>query len=145
MQQHQPDVALANEDTCMVERLREILLEHQSLKAATHDVSSLDTQHIIQLALVLIKKTQTRAAAEKSLTLENTLGILLIESEKISSGFTHLGQHNLNTPNLTLVFQAEFPDNFHLTVQALLLEGTPRSLRGLGVCHSNQSVSTISK
>jgi hypothetical protein len=118
----------------MMQRLGQILLEDQCLKTAAHNIRSLDTQHIIELTLVLIEKTKACAAAEKSLSLEDSLRVFLIEGEQISGGFTHLGQNHLNAPNLTLVLQAELADNLHLIIETLLLERTTRSLRSLGIC-----------
>ncbi len=133
-------MALANQNTSMMQRLGQVLLEHKSLKAPAHNIRSLDTQHIIELTLVLIQQTKAGTAAEESLTLEDSLRVLLVESEKVSGGFTHLSQNHLNTPNLTLVLEAELADNLHLTVETLLLERTTRSLRGLGVCRQCMSL-----
>jgi len=126
-----PDVTLTDEHTGVMQRLSKILLEHERLETTAHNVSSLNTEHVIQLTLVFVQQSQTRAAAEQSLALENALRVFLIKGQKLSGGLTHLCQHHLNTPNLALVLQAKFSDNFHLIVQTFLLERTPRSFRGL--------------
>jgi hypothetical protein len=127
-------VALADQNTCVVKGLGKALLEDQSLKAASHEIRNLDTENVIQLALVLVKKTQAHAAPEKRRTLENALRVLLVEGKKLTSVLTHLSEKELDTPNLALVLQAELSDNLHLIVETLLLERPTRGLRCLGVC-----------
>jgi hypothetical protein len=136
-------VALADQDTCVVKGFRKALLEDQGLQAAGHKIRNLDTKNVIQLALVLIQKSQTHAAPKKSRTLEDTLRALLIKSEELTSVLPHLSEQKLDTPNLALVLQAELSDNLHLTVETLLLERPTRGLRCLGVC-SRKGIRSVS-
>jgi len=127
-------VALADEHTGVVKGLGEVLLEHKGLQPSRHDVTDLNGKHVIQLALVLLEETQTHTTAEERVTLEDTLRVLLIESEKHTGVRTHLSEEEGHTPNLTLVLKTKLADNLHLIVEALLLERTPRRLRGLRIC-----------
>ena len=117
----------------MVKGLGKVLLEHEGLQPSRHDVANLDGKHVIQLALVLLKETQAHTPAEERVTLEDALRVLLIESEKHTSVGTHLSQEKGYTTDLTLVLEAELTDNLHLIIEALLLERTPRRLRGLRI------------
>jgi len=127
-------VALADEHTGVVKGLGEVLLEHKGLQPSRHDVTDLNGKHVIQLALVLLEETQTHTTAEERVTLEDTLRVLLIESEKHTGVRTHLSEEEGHTPNLTFVLKTKLADNLHLIVEALLLERTPRRLRGLRIC-----------
>lgn len=133
-------MALTDEDTGMVKGLRKVLLENKSLQPSGHNVTNLHGKHVIQLALVLLKETEAHTPAEERITLEDALRVLLIKGEQHTSVSTHLGEEERNTPHLTLVLETELADNLHLIVEALLLERTPRRLRGLGVCcmHTNK-------
>lgn len=128
-----PDVSLADEYTSMVKGLGKVLLEDKSLEATGHDVRHFDGENVIQLFLVLLQETEANASSEESLSFEDTLGVLLVKSEQLTSVGTHLGEEELNAPNLTLVLEAELTNDFHLIVKTLLLEGTPWSLRSLRI------------
>ena len=65
------------------------------------------------------------------LTLEETLRVLLVQSQQFSGSFTDLGQGELDPPYLTLVSQTILSDEFQLLVQTLLLKGTSGSCVGL--------------
>jgi hypothetical protein len=99
-----PDMAVADQNTSVMQRDRQVSLVHESLKAPAHNIRSLDAQHIIEFTLpLLIQKAKAGTTAEESLALEDSLRVLLLKSKKISGGFTHLSQNHLNTPNFTLV------------------------------------------
>ena len=51
---------------------------------------------------------------EQGISLEQPLGVLLFESEQLSSGLSHLGERVLYAPHLTLVLQTELADQFQL-------------------------------
>lgn len=131
---HIPDVALADQNTRVVKGLGQRLLEDEGLQAAGEKVRNLDSENVIELTLVLIEKPQASAPPQESGTLEDALGILLVKGEKLTSVLPHLGEEELHAPHLTLVLEAELADKLHLIVEALLLERTPRGLRGLRVC-----------
>ncbi len=77
-----PDVALADEHTSVVDRLGETELVDAGLETALQEVLNLKGQDVIELHAGLVKDTDTYETANESITLEETLGVLLVESEK---------------------------------------------------------------
>ena len=71
---------------------------------------------------------------EQSATLEDALGVLLVEGEEHAGSVAELVQRELHAPELTLVAETILADDLELTVETLLLERTTRLLEGLGVC-----------
>ena len=79
-----PDVALADENTSVVDRLGETELVDASLKAALQEVLNLEGQDVIELHAGLVKDTDTDQTANESIALEETLGVLLVESKELT-------------------------------------------------------------
>lgn len=65
------------------------------------------------------------------LTLEKTLFILLIQSQQLTGSLTDFSQSVLDAPDLTLVAQTIFANDFQLLVQTSLLIRTTGSHIGL--------------
>ena len=59
-------------------------------------------------------KEKSYETTEQGISLEQPLGVLLFESEQLSSGLSHLGERVLYAPHLTLVLQTELADQFQL-------------------------------
>merc|ERR1711971_1022705 len=62
------DVLLADQDTCMMDRLGQALLEDNSLQAALQEIIGLQSQHVIELVLGLVQQTILVHAAHQSLS-----------------------------------------------------------------------------
>ena len=128
-----PDVSLTDVDTSLVNRLGESELEHESLETSLEDVGNTQTQHVIELVLVFRKNTIVVKTTQKSDTLEDSLGIVLVQSEKLTSGLSHLGNHKVDSPDLALVLETVLADELHLGIEALLLKRTSGGLESLTV------------
>ena len=76
-----PDVPLADQRPGVVVAPGDLQLEHLSLQTTFHELRDGQTQHVIQLALVLVQQTQTSHAAQEGLTLEDTRWVLDTRSE----------------------------------------------------------------
>merc|ERR1719197_1433426 len=72
------NVALANQNTCVVDRLRQTLLEHLGLQAALHKLRTRETKHKIELALRVQQQAVANHAAQESLAVEDTVLVLLV-------------------------------------------------------------------
>lgn len=79
-----PDVALADEDTGVVDGLGEAELVDASLEAALQEVLDLQGQHVIELHAGLVEHTDTHQTANEGIAFEETLGVLLVESEQLT-------------------------------------------------------------
>jgi hypothetical protein len=69
-------VSLADEDTGVVDGLGQSQLEDLCLQASVEEVLNLESEDVIKLHLVFLKDSVAHQAAEKSVTLEQALGVL---------------------------------------------------------------------
>lgn len=123
----------ADENTGVVNRAGEALLEDLSLEATLKHILDLQTKNVIELVLALIKDARAVEAAKESSTLEKALGILLVESKKLTSGVADLGQGELHTIDLALAAQTVLADEAEFLVKALLVALQTGSDVGLAV------------
>lgn len=100
-----PDVPLADEDTGVMDGLGQSALEDLGLKATLQEVLNLQGQHVIETHTGLIEHTDADETANEGVTLEETLGVLVIELEQLTSSTTNLGKDETNAPDLALVAQ----------------------------------------
>jgi hypothetical protein len=80
------DVALADQNTGVVDRLGKAELVDESLEAALQEILSLEGQDVIELHARLIEDTDADKAANEGIAFEETLGVLLVEGEKLTVG-----------------------------------------------------------
>jgi hypothetical protein len=78
------DVALLDEDTGVVDGLGEAELVHAGLETALQEILDLEGQDVIELHAGLIEHTDAHETANQSIALEQTLGVLLVESEELT-------------------------------------------------------------
>jgi len=78
-------------------------LEDLSLQSALQEILDLEGKHVIETHAGLIEHTDAHETADKGITLKETLGVLVIELEKLTSSTTNLGKGKGNAPNLALV------------------------------------------
>lgn len=79
-----PDVALLDQDTGVVDRLGETKLVDAGLQTALQEVLDLKGQDVIELHARLIEDTDTDETANQGVTLEETLGVLVVKSEQLT-------------------------------------------------------------
>jgi len=127
------DVALADQHTGVVDRLGKTELVNTGLKTTLKEILDLQGQDVIELHAVLVEHTDTNETTNEGVSFEETLGVLLVHGEKLTSGTSNLGEGELDTPHLTLVAQTIFADSLQLGVKTSGLEGPTRDLVGLGV------------
>lgn len=77
-----PDVALADEHTSVVDGLGETELVDAGLETALQEVLNLQGQDVIELHAGLVEHTDTDETANEGVTLEEALGVLLVERQE---------------------------------------------------------------
>ena len=98
-----PNVPLPDQNTSMVDTLSKPTLKHLSLKSSLQEILNLQSQYIIETHTTLIEHPDTDQSTDKSVTLEETLGVLVVELEKFTGGTTNFGKDKSDTPDFTLV------------------------------------------
>lgn len=78
------DVALADEDTGVVDSLGETKLEDASLKTTLQEIFDLESKHVIELHAGLIEDTDTNETTNEGIAFEETLGVLLVEGQELT-------------------------------------------------------------
>lgn len=127
-------MTLLDQDTGVVDGLGEAKLVHAGLETTLQEVLDFKGQDVIELHARLIEHTDADQTANQGVTLEQTLGVLLVESEQLTakpsipcpqvcdlflhipSSTTNLRQGKLDTPHLTLVAEAVLADNLQFRV-----------------------------
>ena len=94
---------LADEDTGVVDRLGEATLEDLGLETTLQEVFNLQGQHVIETHTRLVEHTDADETANQGVTLEKTLGVLVVKLEQLTGRTTDLGEDETNAPNLALV------------------------------------------
>ena len=87
----------------MVNTLGQAALENLCLQATLQEIFDLQGQHVIQSHPVLVEHTNSDETANQGVTLEKSLGILLVKLEEFTSGTSDLGENEGNSPQLPLV------------------------------------------
>ena len=92
----------------MVDGLRETALEDLSLETTLQEVLDLEGQHVIETHARLVQDTDADETANEGVTLEETLRVLGVELQELTSCTTNLGQGETDAPDLTLVAETVF-------------------------------------
>lgn len=80
------DVALADQDTGVVDGLGEAELVDAGLEATLEEILDLEGQDVIELHAGLVKDTDANETANESVTLEETLWVLLVQGQELTVG-----------------------------------------------------------
>lgn len=78
------DVTLLDEDTSVVDGLGEAELVDAGLETTLKEILNLKGKDVIELHAGLVEDTDAHKTANQGVTLEQTLGVLLIESEELT-------------------------------------------------------------
>ena len=81
-------MTLSDERTSVVNTLGEICLEHLRLQSALQEVLDFQSQHVIETHASLVEHTDTDEPTDEGVTLEKTLGVLVIELEQLTRSTT---------------------------------------------------------
>jgi hypothetical protein len=117
-----PNVSLADQNTSVVDRLGKSELEDDGLKTALKVVLGSERQDVVELGFGLLHDSVSVETAQQSSTLEESLGVLLVEREELTSSLSDLGELEVDPPYFSLVLEAELSTELQFSIQALLLE-----------------------
>merc|ERR1719340_361216 len=127
------DVPTVNEDTGVVDRVGKVALLDEGLESTLQELGRRQSEHIIELALVVLQETESHHSADEGLTFKESSGILLVHREQNTSSFSKLGERELRSPDLTLAAKTVSSDQFQLVDKLLSLERSSRILGCLTV------------
>lgn len=99
---------LPDQDTGVVDGLGQSALEHLSLQPALQEIFDFEGKHVIETHTALVEHTDAHETADKGVTLEETLGVFVIELEELTSSTTNFGEDKGNAPDLALVTETVF-------------------------------------
>ena len=77
-------MTLLDQDTGVVDGLGKTELVDASLETTLQEILNLQGQHVIELHAGLIEDTNTDQTANEGIAFEETLGVLLVEGEKLT-------------------------------------------------------------
>jgi len=121
------DVALEDQAAGLVDGAGHTVLEDDGLEAAFKNVGNSEGEDVIELVLGLFEEAEVVAAAENGVTFEDTARVGLGEGEEETSGTTHLGEDDVDAPDLTLAAEAVLADEAELTVETFAFVGAAGS------------------
>ena len=115
---------LADENTSVVNGLGQAALEDLSLEATLQEVLNLQGQHVIQTHAGLVEHTDANETTDEGVTLEKTLGVLVIELEQLTGRTTDLGQDETDAPDLALVAKTVLAGELNSNTHAYASSGS---------------------
>lgn len=101
-----PNVTLSDEHARMVDALGEIGLEHLGLQPALQEILDLQRQHVIEPHAGLVQHANADETTNEGISLEEPLGIFVIELEELTSSTTDFGEDKTDAPDFALVAEA---------------------------------------
>lgn len=78
------DVALLDEDTGVMDGLGEAEFVDTGLETTLQEILHLQRQHVIELHARLVEHTDSHQTPNQGIAFEQTLGVFLVESEKLT-------------------------------------------------------------
>jgi hypothetical protein len=101
-------VALTNQRAGVVDGLGQAALEDLGLQPALEEILDLEGEHVIEAHAGLVEHPDAHEPADEGVTLEKTLGVLVVELEELTRGTPDLGEDERDTPDFALVAEAVF-------------------------------------
>lgn len=120
------NVSLGDQHSGVVDRSSKTQLEHLSLQSSLQEVLDSQSQDVIELHLVLRQDTDSDQLSDQSVTLEQSLLVLVVSGQKVTGGSSDLGQLESNSVDLSLVLETVLTSELQLSIQ------TSRLVRVLG-------------
>ena len=109
------------------------VLRDSGLQSPLEEFIRGESQHVIELEFLSGEQTIAVHPPEEGGTFEKSPGVLLLEGEEFTGGFSELGESEVDSPDFSLVLEAILADELEFVVDAFLLVGTTGSLIGGGV------------
>ena len=108
----------------MVDRLGKAGLEDLGLEAALQEVLDLEGEHVIETHAVLVEHADADETANEGVTLEQALGVLVVELEQLTRRTTDLGQDETDAPDLALVAKTVLAGELNSNTHAYASSGS---------------------
>ena len=93
-------MTVTDHDTGVVDRLGEAKLEDLCLETTFEEVFGLKVKDKVKLHLVFLQDAVSDKPSKECVAFEQTLWVLLVESEQFSGSLSHLGEAVLDPPDL---------------------------------------------
>lgn len=84
-------MTLSDKSTSVVNTFSQTTLEHLSLQPSLQEILNLQGQHVIETHASFVEHTDPNETTDESVTLEQTLGVLVIELEEFTGSTTDFG------------------------------------------------------
>lgn len=127
------DVSLRDEHSGVVDGLGQTELEDLGLQSSLEEILGGKSQNVIELHSVLGKNTESNQSSDQSVTLEKSLGVLLVSGKQLSGSSSDLGQLETDSVDLSLVLETKLTVELELGIETSRLVGSVGGGGGLGV------------
>ena len=101
-------MSLPDQHTSMMDGFGQTTLENLGLQPSLQEIFDLEGQHVIETHAGLVQHTDAHETADEGVTLEETLGVLVVELEELTGCTSDFGEDEGDTPDLALVAEAVF-------------------------------------
>ncbi len=124
------DMTALDQGPGVVNRVGQLGLEDAGLQSSLQQLMVGHSQDVIETVLgFLVQQTELEHLSQQGSAFEESALVLGIESEEFSGSLSEAGQHQLDSPHFSLVFQAELTADLNFLIVAFLLEGSSGLLR----------------
>lgn len=111
------NVSLGDQHSGVVDRSGKTQLEHLGLQSSLQEVLWSQGQDVIQLHLVLWQDTDSHQSSDQSVTFEQSLLILVVSGQQVTSSSSDLRQLETNSVDLSLVLETVLTSQLQLSIQ----------------------------
>ena len=111
------NVSLGDQDSGVVDGSSQTQLEDLGLQSSFQEIFDSQSQDVIQLHLVFGQDTDSDQSSDQSVTFEQSLWVLFISGQKVTSSSSDLGQLETNSVDFSLVLQTVFTGQLQFSVQ----------------------------
>ncbi len=119
------DVTALDQGSGVVDRIGQLRLEDAGLESSLQELVVGHGQDVIETVLgFLVQEAELEHLSQQGGALEKSALVLGIESEEFSGSLSEAGQDQLDSPNLSLVLEAELTADLDFLIVAFLLEGS---------------------
>ena len=111
----------------------EAFLINTGLQSLVQEFIEGQTEHVIELEFFIGEKTISVHSVEKGGSFEKSAGVFFFKSKQFSGCFSELGEHEMHSPDFSLVLETVLADKLQFVVDSFLFEGSSGSVEGGGV------------
>jgi len=127
------DMSLPDQNASMVNALRKAKLEDLRLQPSLQEILDLERQHVIETHTSFVKNTNAHEPTNERISFEETLRVLCIELEQLTSSTTNFREDERDAPDFALVAQAVLAGKLQFGIETSRLERSTRDFVCLGM------------